>query len=1778
MGLGDWLDDAWNSTKGAAEGLAHFIPLAVPDLQLAGMAVDKIAVGTKDAFLGVIDGDQWIRKNAVSRPLSTAGLFQGNSPLDLDAWKQAWHNSENISPGQVFDWQASSHLNSLTSSLGIDLPGVLHTFANLPGAKYTPLSTIANAEAKNLQTVGSPGFNILDKAQRSAAFGDVGNFGTWASGSFDGILSWYGDPAVVAGKGIEAVKGAAVVKSLVGLTSADRTAKVVKATTALPALAPDASGVAKVVRAASTPFSAQARVTKLTDDLAAMNPAQRADYITRNPSMRSSPGLASLLARAPNADAMRMTLRYAMDPSPQNESQLSTIWSQAKNEVDNLRERRIPALEAQLSDLGNRLGPLSTIAPARQIAQAQTQLASADQARIVAQKMIGASGTLNVIPRVSARQAVAARTGWNVLQPTRYGIATRVIKSAATRRANTIDVNRPGDGAIQLQRFLGRVGHGTEVGGMPQQVQDSLMSRMADADGNPTMIQAVAQDAEHAAMLHLASALPQYAGESPEKIKQDVEAIMAATNTKRTNVTAALGLASNTSPVFGVAPGARDALGNFHLVDDLGPGWDDSGVLLHTDPLTSSQLANKVPLLDVDRLAKVLRRNSLAFTAEHREGTLAGLRAITEGDMAALRDGGSLARLSDFSQQALTAFNRFWKPAQLARLGWPIRVITDENLRMMSIFGAMQSIPMSMASVAHGAKYTKLGLKAADLREGLLRTQSKAERQLVDMAPLRAAHERATAERPNRVAQIEAANAHVATYDQMIPLLGKQLTDAHAALDGEALHQITNGGPGGTYTVGEAPTAVGEGLKVHRAMGLPGHDATVYRPTSNDANPGVATLRDMVAPKKFADLTALTVAELRATLPRFGVTGNLSGLRSREQLLAEYGRQLAERKGYRAIRHSGAAETYTPLSTDAIRAPGDDTREPIMQQLERAMTERAIATAHRDDLTGRLSADPPWSGAQQGQWEQIMHDALTPSERVAKNGKPLRFSGTVTMHLPNGQVVEVPDAFAGPLGKVFIDLSSAAGVSRSLAGLSDQNLRGYRITTGDPVSLLPISEHPKGGQLAQLHQASYDAAWEKAVNDELGKDAIGSRLLAGQSHDEILDHLKNTPDGRRTLDNMPGKATDPARWIEEVEQQIDTYLPTDPLRRAAADGTATAQMLKETFPNAADRPIVHGESLGLATGASPLAQEYDKIVGGLFRRLGTTPTNALTRHPFFALHYRQSMREQFAALDHLGPNDLVPPEQIAKMQQSARNHALTETKETLYDLANESNLGHAMRFAAPFYNAWEEALTVWGRLWMEDPSRLARLTKVWNAPTAAHMTYTDANGNEQVAIPLPKAMQSLLGASNTGIPKNTLRDLIFQGQYFYSPGFGPTVSVPVAEIVRNRPDLASSVGFFLPYGPGKDIEGDILPSWMTKLRKTIAGEDDPAYVEAWTQRTDQLLTDRQLGRNALTDPEIIAEAKAQAGHLTAFNFIASMLSPASIQVRPEYQMYYDQMRALQTQYRTYPNGRDPQGRNAQQAFLQANGEDFFYLTNAMTKSNIGGIAPTEQGYQASKKYADLIAANPQYGSLFAGGADAGAYSSAVEQYQLTHDIGGGNTNKQREVLSPQDAITGAQTSQGWDRYRQINTMIDSVLYDRGLRSITDADAADLKTAKDALVAQIETKYPAWKTAYGTYTSGKADALVGVMQGIFKANDQRFVNRPGWKTLSDYLAMRSQFENVLKERRAGGGSNNLQAQDNGDLKGAWDQYVGALRLSNTAFADLQTRYLENDKMEGGSATR
>lgn len=763
---------------------------------------------------------------------------------------------------------------------------------------------------------------------------------------------------------------------------------------------------------------------------------------------------------------------------------------------------------------------------------------------------------------------------------------------------------------------------------------------------------------------------------------------------------------------------------------------------------------------------------------------------------------------------------------------------------------------------------------------------------------------------------------------------------------------------------------------------------------------------------------------------------------------------------------------------------------------------------------------------------------------------------------------DIASAFGttGDNANIYQELVRSNASFQKFFGRSEEAIyKSLTENTEDWKSISPVSSDP-------AERASYGSAWEHAVNRQFGQDAMARQFLDGRTVDEVTDWLTDTTEGKVYASRLSIRASNPRGWAQDVSDVVDSYtLGDDTIKQLALKGKARARHMEKAAPDAANRPVIHGEIIEQATGGSKVVQKWNQVVEKGYRALGSLPSDTLSRNRYFDHMYRaEATRMVNVIADQLKPGEVLDETMLRHVESRSREYALTETRKLLYDLAETSDLAHTLRFFAPFYSAWQEVLTRWAGIAVENPAFVRRTQLIWQAPEKMGLL-TDEDGQEvrwgeprdgdtYITIPLPGWVDKIpvfgQGMRTSAEPGRVrFNRKSFNIAMTGMPGLGPVVQVPVNEIVKNRPELEDSVKFVLPYGPTQETWRLLIPPAIQKAYTAGRGEEDRLFMNSAIRIYLDMQVDRNLGKRD-TEPTF-EEALDQAQKLANVRVWASYISPAAPQFQSPYQVYIDAYRQLKEA--------DPE--TADDKFLAQFGEEFFPLTESATRS-MDGVMPTLEGFEARKKYEDLIEKDPELGALIVGAEGAGEFSRAVYDYQLARGVAPGSADNQREGKSFTEVDPDRRL--GWIYFTKGMDLIDAMMIERGLPNLQVKAAAEIAQRKKLLIAVLAERFPSWYDDFQDNDEGKWRKRFDAFEAITK--DERLAKRDDIRGLATYMQARDLLLKVLEERRAAGGAGTLASAKNADLKAAWSTITSKLVEGNLAFGALYNRWLANDPLE------
>lgn len=723
---------------------------------------------------------------------------------------------------------------------------------------------------------------------------------------------------------------------------------------------------------------------------------------------------------------------------------------------------------------------------------------------------------------------------------------------------------------------------------------------------------------------------------------------------------------------------------------------------------------------------------------------------------------------------------------------------------------------------------------------------------------------------------------------------------------------------------------------------------------------------------------------------------------------------------------------------------------------------------------------------------------------------------------------------------------------------------------------LPDAPIRRGGFPAELDLERVDVGYLEAHND-----TVIDWLLSpsGASYwGRMDDALRQDLDG----------------WLTRMRDIVESYLPTAQMKKQLLDGQLSLDDVGKNWPTEIPRPVVHGEEIAWQRPEHPGRKARKKVIDGLWRSIVSLPTERMSRNQLFNHVYDQEVKRHTSLLERQmsvgkARADVYAPgradaeyytvslEERAAIQGKARDEALQVVRKKLYDMSTESDLSHALRFVSPFFKAWQEVLTVWGGIALDNPVFVNEMRHIWETPDRLGLTVTDPVSKEEyLVLPVPQVVRDHF----PGGALKDVKELKFSKKGFNTimtatPGTGPWVGVAVAELTKDNPEVRShrAMSILFPFSPPDSATEALVSSTLLKnITATFDADSKQQANLVYNLYSAQMLDFHQGRRTSRPDWDEITE---QAKNMMALRTVANAFLPTGAQFVGPFQPYLDTWRALQEDERrrradgTWKDG-DP---TADQRFYDAYGPEFFSLVASKTR---GAFPPTLEAWREYSKpgIAKLFADHPEYASLVLGsGADAGAFNANVYDWQLRTRIRNGGGVTIREELDPRTAYERQRAEAGWMEWKRNSHIITEELTRMGLDSYRDPRAGHLKRLRNEMIYKMSQDYPEWFEQFNVLDLGKWNRRAQDLEQI--AMSPSLTGRPEIEGLREYLELRGEVVSEMVERaRANNTSlvnSNLKANSNADLARTWLGGRDRLVERNPAFASLFHRWLERDTL-------
>ncbi len=741
---------------------------------------------------------------------------------------------------------------------------------------------------------------------------------------------------------------------------------------------------------------------------------------------------------------------------------------------------------------------------------------------------------------------------------------------------------------------------------------------------------------------------------------------------------------------------------------------------------------------------------------------------------------------------------------------------------------------------------------------------------------------------------------------------------------------------------------------------------------------------------------------------------------------------------------------------------------------------------------------------------------------------------------------------------------------------------------------------------AKTFNDAYNHALNKQFKPHLLDETMPSEFQTytqmfwqGKSDAQIIAWLQAQKGaGSRLSKAMPRhfRDTNIAKWVEHTRRYMDELVPNRPefahLRARLAKGQDVywddiVKVLKDDFGGVKQGVetlrnsgleqfgVVHGSGqlIGEAVQTAKLTRQITSKIDSWMDSLGTMTVDNLSRSTVFSGTYRNEVARLVQQRRLPDGSYKISDAQLRSIETAARRTALKDTRNLLYDLAERTRFGDMVGVMMPFYNAWQEVITRWSGLAVQNPVFVARGLRYFQA-----IKGEDDNGDSQFVIRMP---EGLLGSEIAGQKVfGKLGSLGFTSLKLHPdsismlsaglPGFGPIVTIAASESVIAQPSLQETMEWLLPYGASEGT--NVYHRMWQQVEPTFVRRMEGAYFD--TAERQKMLAQVAIDLSAqyegngveINTPELekqfVDEAIRRTEDILKIRAIAGLGVPFAFQVQSPYHGVIEDYRKVT----------EEKGFDAATAWLLENHPELWAITARRTM--VQGVASaTLKGDAKYRQHKDFADAHPEIGDFIIGkiGADD-------VQFEFNYAVYKSEIAEGRRVrATPEEILRKPEENKGWAEWREAKNLVYEELARReeagGSASLTAKTNNDLQMLLDRVKLQVAQDNPGWWEAYNeSYDQLRQAKVMDGFRALIKSED--FQYRPEIPLLDEYFEAREAIEKELERRGNASGeadAYSLGYRTNADLKQLWDAVRVKLR-NNNDFIEIFDRYFENDTID------
>jgi hypothetical protein len=233
--------------------------------------------------------------------------------------------------------------------------------------------------------------------------------------------------------------------------------------------------------------------------------------------------------------------------------------------------------------------------------------------------------------------------------------------------------------------------------------------------------------------------------------------------------------------------------------------------------------------------------------------------------------------------------------------------------------------------------------------------------------------------------------------------------------------------------------------------------------------------------------------------------------------------------------------------------------------------------------------------------------------------------------------------------------------------------------------------------------------------------------------------------------------------------------------------------------------------------ADDLIQADDKALKTLLQRIDKLPKAV-----------KKELTELYPDIEKLGSNinkNNLQKLTLEQIDSRAQLFALEEHNRILYNLSQKGLVADGLRFVFPFFEAYKEVLTSWGKALAINPKYAHRAEMAITAGRRSGIIYKDPLSDEDMmSFPLPDFLANRLLGGNEGEKLRADVQIPLSGLNLISvsllPGIGPVLAVPIGAVSKQVRENIGRDMFrtIFPFGtPIEEVADLSNPNWFAEV-------------------------------------------------------------------------------------------------------------------------------------------------------------------------------------------------------------------------------------------------------------------------------------------------------------------------------------------------------------------------